>query len=178
MKKINIAYIMLFVVILITVFGIFYKTREMEFAESPIPLGVHYIVDIDNIKNKNLYSNEFIKNLCSKLLSNTGVNVLNEIHHEFQPQGYTALYLLSESHMSIHTWPENGKIRVDFFDENQSYLESRVLKKGDIILLAKGGHGFEMLEKSEIIEVKQGPYAGDNDKTRFDDNEENKIIDK
>ena len=115
MKKINIAYIMLFVVILITVFGIFYKTREMEFAESPIPLGVHYIVDIDNIKNKNLYSNEFIKNLCSKLLSNTGVNVLNEIHHEFQPQGYTALYLLSESHMSIHTWPENGKIRIDLF---------------------------------------------------------------
>jgi S-adenosylmethionine decarboxylase len=115
MKKINIAYIMLFVVILITVFGIFYKTREMEFAESPIPLGVHYIVDIDNIKNKNLYSNEFIKNLCSKLLSNTGVNVLNEIHHEFQPQGYTALYLLSESHMSIHTWPENGKVRIDLF---------------------------------------------------------------
>tara|TARA_Y200000002_G_scaffold381292_2_gene394921 strand:- start:351 stop:779 length:429 start_codon:yes stop_codon:yes gene_type:complete len=73
---------------------------------------------------------------------------------------------------------KSGKIRVDFFDENQSYLESRVLKKGDIILLAKGGHGFEMLEKSEIIEVKQGPYAGDKDKTRFDDNVENKIINK
>lgn len=73
---------------------------------------------------------------------------------------------------------KSGKIRVDFFDENQSYLESRVLKKGDIILLAKGGHGFEMLEKSEIIEVKQGPYAGDKDKTRFDDKEENKIINK
>lgn len=66
---------------------------------------------------------------------------------------------------------KSGKIRVDFYDENQSYLQSRVLKKGDIILLAKGGHGFEMLEKSEIIEVKQGPYAGDNDKIRFDDNE-------
>ena len=43
-----------------------------------------------------------------------------------------------------------------------------MLFKGDVILLAYGGHGFEMMEQSEIIEVKQGPYAGENDKTRFD----------
>ena len=115
MKKINIIYIMLFAVILIIIFGIFYKTRKMEFAESPIPLGIHYVVDIDNIKNKEQYSNKFIKDMCAKLLSKTGVNVLDEIHHEFEPQGFTALYLLSESHMSVHTWPENGKIRIDLF---------------------------------------------------------------
>lgn len=61
----------------------------------------------------------------------------------------------------------SGKVRVDFYDDNQSYLESFTLKTGDVILLASGGHGFQMLEKSEIIEVKQGPYAGDQDKTRF-----------
>lgn len=60
-----------------------------------------------------------------------------------------------------------GKVRVDFYDDNQNYLESRVLHQGDVILLAYGGHGFEMLEASEIIEVKQGPYAGEADKTRF-----------
>ncbi len=60
-----------------------------------------------------------------------------------------------------------GKVRVDFYDENQNYLESRILNKGDIVLLAFGGHGFEMLEDSEIVEVKQGPYAGEADKTRF-----------
>jgi hypothetical protein len=60
-----------------------------------------------------------------------------------------------------------GRVRVDFYDEDHSYLESRVLSSGDIILLARGGHGFEMLEPSEIIEVKQGPYSGDADKTRF-----------
>ena len=38
---------------------------------------------------------------------------------------------------------------------------------GDVILLASGGHGFEFLEETEIIEVKQGPYAGDKDKVRF-----------
>lgn len=63
---------------------------------------------------------------------------------------------------------KSGKIRVDFYDDQQNYLESTVLDAGDVILLAFGGHGFEMLEESEIIEVKQGPYAGDLDKTRFE----------
>jgi len=62
---------------------------------------------------------------------------------------------------------KSGKVRADFYDENQLYLESRILNAGDVILLAFGGHGFEILEASEIIEVKQGPYAGDADKTRF-----------
>ena len=48
----------------------------------------------------------------------------------------------------------SGRVRVDFYDDAQTYLESRVLHGGDVILLAFGGHGFEMLERSEIIEVK------------------------
>jgi hypothetical protein len=62
---------------------------------------------------------------------------------------------------------KRGKLRVDFYDDAQQYLESRVLHGGDVILLATGGHGFEVLEEIEMIEVKQGPYAGDQDKTRF-----------
>ncbi len=61
----------------------------------------------------------------------------------------------------------SGRLRVDFYSDSQDYLESTVLEAGDVILLAFGGHGFEMLEPTEIIEVKQGPYAGDQDKTRF-----------
>jgi mannose-6-phosphate isomerase-like protein (cupin superfamily) len=60
-----------------------------------------------------------------------------------------------------------GKLRVDFYDDDKNYLESQILKAGDTILLATGGHGFEVLEELEMIEVKQGPYAGDHDKTRF-----------
>ncbi|MEO8666630.1 MAG: hypothetical protein ABI462_14145 [Ignavibacteria bacterium] len=62
---------------------------------------------------------------------------------------------------------KKGKLRVDFYDDDQNYLESRILKGGDVILLATGGHGFEVLEEIEMIEVKQGPYAGEEDKTRF-----------
>jgi mannose-6-phosphate isomerase-like protein (cupin superfamily) len=62
---------------------------------------------------------------------------------------------------------KSGKVRVDFYDDDQNYLESRVLHRGDVLLLAYGGHGFEMIEPTEMIEVKQGPYAGEADKTRF-----------
>ena len=62
---------------------------------------------------------------------------------------------------------KSGRVRVDFYSDEQDYLESTVLEKGDVILLSVGGHGFTMLEPTEMIEVKQGPYAGDHDKTRF-----------
>jgi len=62
----------------------------------------------------------------------------------------------------------SGRLRIDFYADDREYLESTVLTTGDVILLARGGHGFEMLEPTEIIEVKQGPYAGDQDKTRFE----------
>ena len=52
----------------------------------------------------------------------------------------------------------------------REYLESTVLETGDVILLTRGGRGFEMLEETEMIEVKQVPYAGEGDKTRFEPN--------
>ncbi|MEM9089115.1 MAG: hypothetical protein AAGC93_10260 [Cyanobacteria bacterium P01_F01_bin.53] len=63
---------------------------------------------------------------------------------------------------------KSGKLRVDFYSDNQNYLESRVLEANDTILLITGGHGFQVLEEVEMLEVKQGPYVGDRDKTRFD----------
>jgi mannose-6-phosphate isomerase-like protein (cupin superfamily) len=61
----------------------------------------------------------------------------------------------------------SGRVKVDFYTNDQTYLESRVLNTGDVVLLATGGHGFTMLEPTEIIEVKQGPFAGESDKKRF-----------
>ena len=61
-----------------------------------------------------------------------------------------------------------GKLRVDFYDDNTNYLESKIISQGDIIMLISGGHGFSVLEDLEMIEVKQGPHVGESDKTRFD----------
>ena len=63
---------------------------------------------------------------------------------------------------------KSGKIRVDFYSNDQEYFTSRILVQGDVILLSDGGHGFKMLETSEIIEVKQGPYIETMDKVRFE----------
>ena len=62
---------------------------------------------------------------------------------------------------------KKGKMRIDFYDEYEDYLESRNLYAGDTILLVSGGHGFKVLEEVEMIEVKQGPYAGESDKKKF-----------
>lgn len=71
---------------------------------------------------------------------------------------------------------KKGTLRVDFYDDYEDYLESRDLHAGDIILLVSGGHGFQALEEVEMIEVKQGPYAGDQDKRRFEGVSEDQIV--
>ena len=62
---------------------------------------------------------------------------------------------------------KKGILQVDFYNSRKEYLESRLLKEGDLILLIKGGHGFEVIEDVEMIEIKQGPFVGEKDKTRF-----------
>jgi len=88
----------------------------------------------------------------------TGKVILPHVHNPVPRQvSYTQEVLIIR----------RGKLRVDFYSAKQEYLFSRVLASGDVILLATGGHGFEVLDEVEMIEVKQGPYAGDLDKTRF-----------
>ncbi len=60
-----------------------------------------------------------------------------------------------------------GKVEITLFSENKKYITSRLLSKGDTILLAYGGHGIKILEPSKILEIKQGPYVGMEDKEFF-----------
>lgn len=60
-----------------------------------------------------------------------------------------------------------GRLRADFYMDDKSYVGSCILRAGDVLLLTRGGHGFYVMEDVELIEVKQGPYAGAEDKTRF-----------
>jgi len=63
---------------------------------------------------------------------------------------------------------KKGRIQVNFYDQKQNHFDSRILGAGDIILLSGGGHGFKVLEDLEMVEIKQGPYLNDGDKTCFD----------
>jgi len=61
----------------------------------------------------------------------------------------------------------SGRVRVDLYGDDRGYRSSLELGPGDVIFLASGGHGFEILEDADIVEVKQGPYRGEGEKTRF-----------
>lgn len=103
----------------------------------------------------------------------TGDDSTQQLGYMQRPQGYVIaphvhLPVLREVQFTQEVlFIKSGRVRVDFYSPEQQYLRSSVLEAGDVVLLAQGGHGFEMLEASEIIEVKQGPYAGEHDKQRF-----------
>lgn len=101
-------------------------------------------------------------------------NFSQQLAYMNRPSGYT---IEPHVHNKVHRevlytqevlFIKKGRVRIDFYDEHRNYVETRTLKSGDVIMLTSGGHGFQMLEDTEMIEVKQGPYAGDSDKIRFD----------
>ena len=61
----------------------------------------------------------------------------------------------------------SGKLKVFFYDKKKIRKKTIILKKKDMILLIKGAHGFKVLENLEMLEIKQGPFLGDNDKIRL-----------
>ena len=111
----------------------------------------------------------------------TNDNDSQQLGYMNRPQGYEILphrhnLVQREVHLTQEVlFIKSGKVRVDFYTDAQEYLESRILYQGDVILLSDGGHGFFMLEQSEIIEVKQGPYCGEKDKVRFNSVEQHNI---
>lgn len=62
---------------------------------------------------------------------------------------------------------KKGKVKINLYNSEKEYIGSYVLESGDTILLSSGGHGFEILEDAIMLEVKQGPYLGVDDKERF-----------
>lgn len=61
----------------------------------------------------------------------------------------------------------DGILKINFFDNNNKFILSKTIKKNDIVILLKGGHGFEVKKNCKMIEVKQGPYLEAEDKSKF-----------
>ncbi len=78
-------------------------------------IGKHLTVDMYGCSFENLNDPDFIKDALSQAVKEANMTLLNFTHHKFEPQGVTALALLAESHMSIHTYPEMGYAAVDVF---------------------------------------------------------------
>ena len=87
------------------------------------------ICDLTNIKNLELLNDSTkIKELFDNICKKYNYTVLNRMEHIFEPQGITILYLLSESHISIHTFPERNYAALDIYtcreyEDNKTYEE-------------------------------------------------------
>ncbi len=134
------------------------------------PIGIEHIKHLDQtigVIIRSDYHSEGIEFFTPNTFS-------QQLGYMNRPSGYTIDPHVHNPVQREVVWTQevlivkSGRVRVDFYTDGKVYLESRIIKTGDVILLAAGGHGFEMLEPTEIIEVKQGPYFGDHDKTRFD----------
>jgi hypothetical protein len=60
-----------------------------------------------------------------------------------------------------------GRCEIDVYDDERALVASRELRPGDIMLMTGGGHGFRMVEDTVLLEVKQGPYTGIDEKEHF-----------
>ena len=60
-----------------------------------------------------------------------------------------------------------GRCEIDIYNDDRQLVATRELREGDIMLMVGGGHGFHMLEDTVFLEVKQGPYTGQDEKERF-----------
>jgi S-adenosylmethionine decarboxylase len=83
--------------------------------KSLAPIGTHCILELYDCSAELLNDAAFIKKALQEAARQSRSTLLGEVLHQFEPQGITALVLLSESHISIHTWPEMGYAAADVF---------------------------------------------------------------
>lgn len=78
-------------------------------------MGKHYLLNLYGCSSSLLDDEFFIINLITEAAIKCGATILQTASHKFHPQGVTGILLLAESHISIHTWPEEGKAAVDVY---------------------------------------------------------------
>lgn len=100
-------------------------------------------------------------------------NDILQLGHILYPAGSSITpHIHNEIERKILGTPEvlivqKGKIKTTFYNDKKEPKKDVVLSKGDVIILLSGGHGFEMIEDTVLMEIKQGPYLGELDKERF-----------
>ncbi len=77
--------------------------------------GKHIIMDVSGCKPNLLNNLTFLKKLLVEAAERANATILNVAFHHFTPQGVSGVVVISESHLSIHTWPEYGYAALDFY---------------------------------------------------------------
>ena len=102
-------------------------------------LGYHHLWDVYSIPENSVAKVEQLLPLMDEITSLVGLTVLEKSSRQFQPEGATSIYMLSESHLSMHSWPEHNYLAIDLFscrevDENLVYTFIEELWPSAIII--------------------------------------------
>ena len=101
-------------------------------------------------------------NEASFQLASFNLEENTEIEKHYHPQQERIISSTSEVLVMLE-----GEMIVNIYDDDQNFIQSEKIFKGDTLALLAGGHGIKFAKKSKFIEVKQGPYNPDTDKIRF-----------
>lgn len=122
-------------------------------------LQLAYLIRSDWMPEKTTFiTPNYLGQQVGMIVYGAGKSIIPHVHLPIvrQVQGTTECILVRK-----------GYCRIDFYDQQKNYIESRDLYTGDVVLLINGGHGFLMKEDTVLLEVKQGPYSSDKDKEQF-----------
>ncbi len=118
-------------------------------------VGKHCILELYECDYSKLNDEAFLRNVIAIAAKSAGAKLLDLITHQFEPQGVTGLALLAESHISIHTWPENGYAAVDVFtcgDHTMPEQACEVLRRA---LLSKR-YSLRSIHRETPLELRNG----------------------
>ncbi|MCS7115079.1 MAG: adenosylmethionine decarboxylase [Nitrososphaerota archaeon] len=78
-------------------------------------MGIHIIAEFRGVDPAKISKVEDLRAVLDRVVAKSGLHVISSSFHQFEPYGVSAIYLLSESHLSVHTWPEYGYMALDIF---------------------------------------------------------------
>jgi S-adenosylmethionine decarboxylase len=78
-------------------------------------MGIHIIAEFQGVDPRKISRVEDVQRILDRVVTKSGLHVVSSSFHQFEPLGVSVVYLLSESHLSVHTWPEHGYIALDIF---------------------------------------------------------------
>lgn len=120
--------------------------------------GKHIIIDAFECASAHLNDIKFLEEMCKKAALDADMEILYSYFHQFEPQGVTGVLVLSTSHLSIHTWPEEGYASLDFYTcgtleltPQVDYLIKELSSKRAMVYSISRGVSYPQLIKCEEL---------------------------
>lgn len=121
--------------------------------------GKHLIIDAFDCNPDLLNSKDYLELLMLQAANDNGMQVLSSYFHPFHPQGVTGVLVLSTSHMSIHTWPEENYASLDYYTcgdadpefQTRSLLRGLGAKRALVYTVSRGVNGTQLIFPKEIF---------------------------